>query len=101
MRLKSLLRSRVCLPLAGAGLVATLLAGRHGTSSDPPDQGVVWVYYTSLCAEPGDNRACSEIRQPIRQAFDRLEACDAYRTRDLDRAGNPRLLGSCLRLHEA
>jgi hypothetical protein len=101
MRLMSLLRPRLSLPLGGAAIVAGFLAYGHTAPAQAPGGTIIWVYYTSLCAAPGDDSACTEIKQPVRRSFDSLEACSAYRDTDLGRAANPRVLGSCLRQHEA
>jgi len=90
------------LLLLGGGIaVGTCLAGGHAARSRPADGTVIWVYYTSLCSAPGDSSSCTEIKQSVRRAFETEDACSAYRNIDLSQANNPRLLGSCLRQHEA
>jgi predicted ATPase len=101
MRLASPLKSRLCLLLGGAAAVAGFLAYGRTVSVPPSNDRVVWVYFASLCAAPGDASDCTEIKQPIRRAFASQEACSAYRDVDLNHLANPRLLGSCLRQHEA
>jgi hypothetical protein len=98
--LASLMRPRALLPLAGVTAVLSLLAFGYA-QSNPSEPAAIWVYYTSMCERPGDASACTEIPQPVRRSFDSLEACSAYRNADLGKAANPRLMGSCLRQHEA
>jgi hypothetical protein len=95
------MKARSILLLGGGITVAASLAYGHVARSKPTDDAAIWVYYTSLCQTPGDTTSCTEIKQPVRRAFESEQACSAYRAIDLDRANNPRLLGSCLRQHEA
>ena len=101
MRLRSWMKARSLLLLGGGITVAGCLAYGQVARSSPADDSIIWVYYTSLCETPGDSRSCTEIRQSVRRAFENEQACSAYRDIDLSRADNPRLLGSCLRQHEA
>ena len=100
MQMRSLLRSRLCLPIGGlAVLVVYLLYGPVARSGQDSDR-VIWVYYTSLCVNPGDTSDCTEVKQTNRRAFDSQEACSAYRDIDLSHHRDPHLMGSCLRQHE-
>jgi len=99
MRLRSLLQLRVCLFAAGSLSFAGLLALNHDTPL-PPSAGIVWVYHTSLCAIPGDASDCTPVGGS-QSIFDSMEACAAHRSLNLEQAGNPRLLGTCARQHEA
>jgi hypothetical protein len=101
MRLKRLRLPRHVLLFSGAALVAGLLVAGHAAPTPPSDQGVVWVYYTSLCARPNDASACTVVHGPSRPSFDSHESCSAYRDLDLGREANPRLMGSCQKQREA
>jgi hypothetical protein len=101
MRLRSLLRPAALLFGTGALSVTGILAMGHTSAPPPPDEGVVWVYFESMCATPGDATDCKEIVASARLSFDTIEACDAHRDKALAAANDPRLLGSCLRQHEA
>ena len=102
MRLQSLLRARLCLPIGGIAALAGFLAFGQGPSVQPQsDTGAVWVYFTSICPRAGDGSDCAELKAAIRPVFSTLEACASHRDEDLGRAGNPHLLGSCLRQREA
>ena len=102
MRLIGLLRSPLVLPLAFAVSMATWLATAvsHRTPQRQ-DDGVVWVYVSALCASPGDASDCQPNGPAAIRTFGTREACAAYLDADLRRAGNPRLMGSCLRQREA
>jgi len=101
MRLRSLLRPAALLFGTGVLAVTGLLAMGHTSAPPPADEGVVWVYFESMCENPGDSSVCTEIVTPIRQAFGSMEACGEHRDRALAAANDPRLMGSCLRQHEA
>ena len=90
---------RFYLSLAAALAVASVLGAHRGTSS-PGLEGVIYVYYGSLCAAPGDSSACEEIARSHRPSFESMAACWAYADVELSRAQNPRLLASCLRQRE-
>ena len=98
MRLLPLLRSPLTLPLAFAFSMTTWLAS--AVSHQVPhsqDRGVVWIYVSALCAAPGDPRDCQPTGQAFLRVFDNREDCAAHLDADLGSAGNPRLMGSCLR----
>ncbi len=100
MRMRTCLR--FCLPFGvTAGLVALLASGHAATPQPPSDEGVVWVYYAAMCAQPGDASDCRVIRNGVRTAFDSFEACDRYRNDALHQAADPRLMGTCAKQHEA
>jgi hypothetical protein len=101
MRLIGLLRSPLVLPLAFAVSMATWLATAVSHRIPHQDDGVVWVYVSALCASPGDSRDCQWNGQATIRNFRTRDACAAYLDADLSRAGNPRLMGSCLRQREA
>lgn len=101
MRLKSLLQPTLMLLGAGALTVTGVLSMGHTAAVPAEAEGIVWVYYTSVCARPGDASDCKEVVSPARRSFENLEACSAFRDKDLAEAGNPRLLGSCLKQREA
>ncbi len=92
---------RFCLPFGiTTGFVALLASGRAEMPQPPTDQGIVWVYYASMCAKPGDASDCKVVTG-TRVGFSTPDACDAYRNDALARAANPRLLGFCAKEHEA
>jgi hypothetical protein len=101
MRLRSFLRPAALLFGTGVLSVTGLLVMGHTAAPSPPDEGVVWVYFESVCARPGDSSDCTEIKTPVRRSFDSFEACDAYGDKALAEANDPRRLASCLRQHEA
>jgi hypothetical protein len=86
----------------GAALAVTsvLVTHRGEPAPNPEGAGVVYVYFPSLCAAPGDARDCHERRQPIRPAFGSMAACSAYADAQLREEHNPKLLASCLRQSE-
>jgi hypothetical protein len=106
VKLSSILQ-HLYLPLAAAFAFGGFLALGHATpsrasaSDATAGRGIVWVYYTSLCAAPGDSSDCKQVSVPARRSFPSLEACSAFRNVDLSQNHNPRLLGSCLRQREA
>jgi hypothetical protein len=102
MRLKLGAPLRFSLPLIGVTAVVSVLAMGHKAPTPPADhEDVVWVYYTSLCAKPGDAGDCRIVSTPQRESFPTHEACAVYRDADLGREHNARLMGSCLKQHEA
>ena len=101
MRVKRRFPTRFCLFLGAALAVATVLVThRDGPSPSLEGPGVVYVYFPSLCAEPGVARDCQEIVQPARPSFETMAACWAFADVELKAAGNPRLLANCMRIRE-
>ncbi len=102
MRLLLLMRSPLAFPLAFAVPMTIWLASAvsHRVPSSQ-DLGMVWVYVSALCATPGDPNDCRPTGQASIRVFDSREDCAAHLNADLNRAGNPRLMGSCLRRQEA
>lgn len=93
--------TRFCLSLAAALAIASLLAmHRGGAAPEPVEHGVVFVYFPSLCAAPGDPRDCHEIRRLARPAFASMAACSAFADRQLHAEHNPRLMASCMKERE-
>ncbi len=102
MHLLRLLRSPLSLPLAGAVSMATWLASETQHPPTPVVKpGIVWVYVSELCATAGDSRDCHPMVPDRNRTFTNRDACAAYLEADLSRAGNPRLMGSCLREPES
>lgn len=102
MPLRSFLRLRFCLPFGvTAGLVALLASGHAQTPQPPSEKGVVWVYYSAMCAAPGDASQCTPVPDGVRPSFENVVTCDLYRNAALAQAGNPRLMGVCAKQHEA
>lgn len=102
MNLKQIMNARFCLSIGAALTVATVLgAQRTGPAPDADGAGVVYVYYTSVCAAPGDSRHCEEIRRPVRPSFETMSQCSAHADEELKRAHDLRLMASCLKQRES
>src|ERR1700722_1639832 len=101
MRMKSIITKRLCLAVGGAGIIAGVLGTHRGGPVPSPDgDGVVFVYFPSLCAAPGDSSNCREIPHPERPAFSTMAACSAYADVQLRQENNPRLMASCMKQRE-
>jgi hypothetical protein len=101
MSIRRLMTKRLCLSFGATLIVAGVLAAqRTGPAPDPEGMGIVYVYYPSLCAQPGDSRDCHEIKQPARPSFDSMAACSAYADVELSEAHNPRVMASCMKQRE-
>jgi hypothetical protein len=94
------MKLRLWLPVVALLGCAGMLAAWFSSDATPEDRDV-WVYYTSLCAAPGDDSNCRPVERHARPGFPTLESCAAFRAADLDRSANPRLMGTCERLREA
>jgi len=102
MRLSALFRTRFCLPIGGAAaILGVLTLSPQPPTSMPTSVGIVWVYYASMCAAPGDSSDCQIIKVPVRPQFVTQEECATHRDAELSQHANPRLMGSCLRQREA
>lgn len=92
---------RLCLALMAATAVTwTLVSHRDRPAPNPREGGVVFVYFPSLCANPGDPGACQEQPQDTRPAFESMAACSAFADRALKAAHNPRMMASCMKQWE-
>jgi hypothetical protein len=101
VNIKRVMSMRFCLSIGAALAVASVLAAhRTEPSLDLVGGGVVYVYFPSLCAKPGDASDCHEIRQPARPSFESMAACSAHADVELRAANNPRLLASCMKQRE-
>ncbi len=101
MRIRHLLTKRFCLSFGVTVAVATVLVTHRGRPAPTPEgDGVVFVYFPSLCADPGDASNCREIRRPARPAFSTMAACSAYADVQLRQENNPRLMASCMKQRE-
>jgi hypothetical protein len=99
---KTFLRPRLILPVVA--LVAAVGYAAADTQPRTPNmvhQDAIWVYFASICAQPGDASDCRPIEGAPRTVFGSHDACADHRDAELARAANPRLLGSCLRQREA
>lgn len=102
MKRKFGLPLHLSLPMLGVTAVVSVLAMGHGVPSPFADQDkIIWVYYTSLCANAGDSSDCKLVTGSERPAFESHDACSSFRDADLGREHNPRLMGSCLKQREA
>jgi hypothetical protein len=102
MNIKSIMTKRFCLSL-GAALAVTsvLISERGGSITNLEGAGVVYVYFPSMCAAPGDASDCHEMARPERPAFSSMAECSAYADVELQRENNPRLLASCMKERES
>ena len=92
---------RACLSLGvAAAVTSVLLMQRSGPAPDPEGPGVVYVYFPSLCAKPGDSRDCHELPRPARPTFESMAACSAFADRELRVENNPRIMASCMKVRE-
>jgi hypothetical protein len=101
MSIKHLMNRRFCLALGSSLAVAAVLLTHRGQSVPKPEaDGVVFVYFPSLCAAPGDSSNCREIPRPARPAFRSMAACSAYADAQLRQENNPRIMASCMKQWE-
>lgn len=101
MRIRTILTPRLCLTFAATVVVAAVLVThRSRPTPNPEADGVVFVYFPSLCANPGDASNCREIPGPARPAFSTMAACSAYADVQLRHENNPRLMASCMKQRE-
>ena len=101
MSIRHLLTIRFGLSLGAALAVAVMLVTHRGQPvTDLEGPGVVYVYFPSLCALPGDASDCHEIQRRTRPAFDSMAACSAFADDQLRQEQNPRLLASCMKQRE-
>ncbi len=93
--------TRFCLGIGAALAFASVLGARtSGPAPTAEGQGVVYVYFSSVCAAPGDARDCKELPQPVRPSFESMAACTAHANVVLGEQHNPRLLASCMKVRE-
>jgi hypothetical protein len=101
MSVKSIMTKRLCLALGGAlAVTAVLVTHRGGSIPGPAGDRVIFVYFPSLCAAPGDSSNCQEIPRPERPAFKTMAACSAYAEVQLRHEHNPRIMASCMKQWE-
>lgn len=102
MSIRHLMTMRFCLSLGAAMAVASVLVTHRGAPAENlQGSGIVFVYFPSLCAAPGDSSDCHELPQPARPAFATMEACSAYADVELRKANNPRQMASCMKQRES
>jgi hypothetical protein len=102
MNIRSLMTMRLSLSLGAAMAVASVLVTHRGAPAESVEgPGVVFVYFPSLCAAPGDSRDCHEMPRPVRPAFDSMAACSAYADVELRKANDPKQMASCMKQREA
>jgi len=101
MKSRRIMTRRLFLSLAVAMAVTGILVAHRGEPASNPDgPGVVYVYFPSLCATPGDPADCHELPRPDRPSFQSMEACSAHANAELRRENNPKLMASCMRRQE-
>jgi hypothetical protein len=101
MNIRPIMTRRFCLSVGVAlAVAAVLVTHRGGPAREPEGEGVVFVYFPSLCATPGDASDCHEIPRPARPAFASMAACSAYADTQLRLENNPRLMASCMKQRE-
>jgi hypothetical protein len=101
MNIKRIMTMRFCLSIGAALAVASVLVTHRAEPAlDLEGAGIVYVYFPSLCAAPGDARDCHEIRQTARPSFDSMAACSAYADVELQQVHNPRVMASCMKQRE-
>jgi hypothetical protein len=99
--IKRIMTMRFCLSIGAALAVASVLVThRADSASNLEGAGIVFVYFPSLCAAPGDSRDCHEIRQPARPSFGSMAACSAYADVELKQVHNPKVMASCMKQRE-
>jgi hypothetical protein len=92
---------RFCLSFGAALSVASvLMTHQSGSTPNLEGQGIVYVYFPSLCAAPGDSSDCHEIARPVRPSFESMAACSAFADAELRQEHNPRLMASCMKQRE-
>ena len=100
-RVKRTMTLRFCLSLGATLAVAgVLLTHRTGPTPDLEGPGIVYVYFPSLCAEPGDSSDCQEVPRAARPSFETMAACSAHANAELRHERNPRMMASCMRQRE-
>ena len=82
-------------------MAAWLASKAPGPGQTDINDGEVWVYVTALCAAAGDPSDCHPASSVPGPSFKSRAVCAAHLDQDLGRAGNPRLMGGCLRRKEA
>jgi hypothetical protein len=102
MKLSRLRSPRIFLSLGAAMAVSGVLAAqRVGPAPNPEGSGVIYVYFPSLCAAPGDPTDCHELPRPARPAFQSMAACSAHADVELQQAHDPRVMATCMKQREA
>jgi hypothetical protein len=101
MSIRNIMTKRFCVSL-GAALAVTSVLVTHSGGAAPNIEGagIVFVYFPSLCAAPGDATDCHEIPQPARPGFESMAACSAYADTQLQLEQNPRVMASCMKERE-
>jgi hypothetical protein len=101
MKVRRIMTMRLCLSFGAALAVTSVLLSHRGESAPNLEgAGIVYVYFPSLCAAPGDSSDCHEIPRPGRPAFDSMATCSAYADVQLRQENNPRLMASCMKQRE-
>jgi hypothetical protein len=101
MNIKGIMTKRFCLSLGAAAAVASVLMSHSGGAAPNPEgTGIVFVYFPSMCAAPGDATDCHEMQQPARPGFESMAACSAHAEIQLRLENNPKVMASCMKLRE-
>jgi hypothetical protein len=102
MTIKKLMTMRLCLSFGAALSVASVLVSqRTGPAPNLEGQGIVFVYFPSMCAAANDASNCHVMVRPERPAFSSMQDCWAHADAELRRANDPRVLASCMKERES
>jgi hypothetical protein len=97
VKIRRLMNMRMFLSFGATLAVTSLLIAHRDGPPPAPEEGVVFVYFPSMCAAPGDASDCHEMTRSVRPAFQSMTACFAHADQELARMHDPRVLASCLR----
>lgn len=86
--------------LAGAiALSGFLYYQDRGERRNLEGEGIVFIYYASECAAPGDATDCKVIPGD-KLAFKSMPACNAHALKELNAAHDPKRMATCEKLRE-
>jgi hypothetical protein len=89
-------KSAFLLCSLAASVALVLLTHRSGPEGNQKQEGVVYVYFPSLCDAPGAFEECHEVLGASRPAFESMGACATYANGELRRQNNPKLIANCV-----
>jgi len=101
MSLRRIMNMRFCLSFGLAlGVTTVLVTHRGAPAGNLEGPGIIYVYFPSLCAAPGDASNCKELPRPSRPAFSSMAACSAFADAELKSEHDPRVMASCMKQRE-